>query len=47
MKTIRSINVDDKVYKDFQMYAIILNTSVSALLEKYMKNVVKKINKKN
>lgn len=46
MKKIHTFNVDDKIYKEFQMYSIMINKSVSALLEEYMKNTLKKMNKK-
>lgn len=41
MKIIRTMNVDDKIYKEFQMYALIIGKSVSSLIEEYMKKVLK------
>lgn len=46
MKKIHTFNVDDKIYKEFQMYSIMINKSVSSLIEEYMKSVLKKVNKK-
>lgn len=42
MKIIRTINVDDKIYKEFQMYALIIGKSVSSLIETYMKEILEK-----
>lgn len=47
MKKIKTINIDEKTYKDFQIYAITINKSVSSLLEEYMKEVLKGIEKEN
>lgn len=41
MKIIRSINIDSKIYKEFQMYALIIGKSVSSLIEEHMKEVLK------
>lgn len=42
MKKIKTINVDEKIYNDFQIYAIMINRSVSSLIEQYMrKNLMK------
>ena len=46
MKKIHTFCVEDKVYRDFKMYSIMVNRSVSSLLEEYMRNVLKKMNKK-
>lgn len=46
MKKIHTFNVDDKIYKEFRMYSIMINKSVSSLIEEYMKSVLKKVNKK-
>lgn len=46
MKKIHTISVDDKIYKDFQMYALIINKSVSSLMEEYMKETLKKVERK-
>lgn len=45
MKKIKTINVDDDVWKQFQIYAITINKSVSSLLEQHMKEVLKGIEK--
>jgi hypothetical protein len=45
MKKIHTFNVDDKIYKEFQMYSIMINKSVSSLIETYMKETLKKIKK--
>ena len=44
MEKVKStIYVNKEVYNRFKIYAITLNTSVSALIEKYMKEVVNKL----
>ena len=45
MKKIKTINVDEKIYKDFQIYAIMINKSVSSLIEEHMRNVLKEMKK--
>lgn len=45
MKKIKTINIDEKIYKDFQIYAIMINKSVSSLIEEYMRNVLKEMKK--
>lgn len=47
MKIIRTMNIDDKIYKEFQMYALIIGKSVSSLIEEYMKKVLQEKNKGN
>lgn len=42
MKKIHTFNVDEKIYKEFKMYALIINKSVSFMIEKYMKETLKK-----
>jgi len=42
MKKIHTINVDEKNYKDFKVYSIIIGKSVSSLIEEFMKNILKK-----
>jgi len=44
-KIIRAVNIDEKTYKDFQIYAIMINKSVSSLIEEYMRNVLKEMKK--
>lgn len=46
MKKIHTFNVDEETYKEFKLYSIMVNKSVSSLIEEYMKNVLKKMNKK-
>ena len=45
MKKIKTINIDEKIYKDFQIYAIMINKSVSSLIEEHMRNVLKEMKK--
>lgn len=45
MKKIKTINIDDDVWKQFKIYAITINKSVSSLLEQHMKEVLKGIEK--
>lgn len=40
-----SVYVDKKTYEEFRIYAIMINKSVSSLLEEYMKSVLKDIKK--
>lgn len=47
MKKIKAINIDDNVWKQFQIYAITINKSVSSLIEQYMREVLKGIEKEN
>lgn len=45
MKKIKSMSVDEKVYKKFKKYAISIRKSVSMMLEEYMRQVLE--NNKN
>ena len=45
MKKIKSMSVDEKVYKKFKKYAISIGKSVSMMLEEYMRQVLE--NNKN
>lgn len=45
MKKIKTINIDENVWKKFQIYAITLNKSVSSLIEEYMREIISKIEK--
>ena len=45
MKKIKSMSVDEKVYKRFKKYAISIRKSVSTLLEEYRRQVLE--NNKN
>lgn len=42
MKKIRTINIDEKIWKEFQLQSVILSKSVSSRLEEYMKQCVEK-----
>ena len=44
-KITRSYTIDKKTYEEFRIYAIMINKSVSSLLEEYMKSVLKKMKK--
>ena len=45
MKKIKTINSDESIYKEFQMYSIMINKSVSSLIEQYMRETLKEIKK--
>ena len=45
MKKIKTINIDEKTYKDFQIYAIMINKSVSSLIEQFMREILKDMKK--
>lgn len=45
MKKIKTINIDENVWKKFQIYAITLNKSVSSLIEEHMRQVISKLEK--
>lgn len=40
-----TLYVDRKVYQEYKMYAIMINKSVSSLIEEYMRNVLKDMKK--
>ena len=40
-----TLYVDRKVYQEYKMYAIMINKSVSSLIEEHMRNVLKEIKK--
>lgn len=40
-----TLYVDRKVYQEYKMYAIMINKSVSSLIEEHMRDVLKKIKK--
>ena len=44
-KVTRSYIIDEKIYKDFQIYAIMINKSVSSLIEQFMRETLKEIKK--
>lgn len=46
-KEVRSITIDIDIWKQFQIYAITINKSVSSLIEQHMKEVLKGIEKGN
>ena len=41
-----TLYVDRKVYQEYKMYTIMINKSVSSLIEEHMRNVLKEIKKK-
>ena len=45
MKKIKTINVDENIYKEFQMYSIMINKSVSLLIEQYMRETLEESKK--
>ena len=45
-KKIKSMCVDDKIYKDFVAYARNIGRSASSMLEQYMRHILNKTNKK-
>ena len=45
MKKIKTINIDEKTYKDFQIYAIMINRSVSSLVQQFMRETLKEMKK--
>lgn len=44
-KEVRSITIDIDIWKQFQIYAITINKSVSELVEQHMREVLKGIEK--
>lgn len=44
-RKIKSISIDEKIYNEFQLYAICIGRSVSSLIEEYMRNVLKEMKK--
>lgn len=45
MKKIKTINIDESIYKEFQMYSIMINKSVSSLIEQFMRETLKDVKK--
>lgn len=45
MKKIKSISIDDDIWYLFQKFALDNKTSVSSLIEEYMRNVLKEMKK--
>ena len=45
MKKIKTINIDENIYKEFQMYSIMINKSVSSLIEEFMRETLKDVKK--
>ena len=45
MKKIKTINIDENIYKEFQVYAIMINKSVSSLIEQFMRETLKDVKK--
>lgn len=46
MKSIRTMSVDDRIYREFQLYALLIGKSVSSLIEAYMKETLTLKNQK-
>lgn len=44
-KVTRSYTIEKKTYEEFRIYAIMINKSVSSLIEEYMRNVLKEMKK--
>lgn len=40
-----TLYVDRKIYQEYKMYAIMINKSVSSLIEEYMRNILKEMKK--
>lgn len=47
MKKIKTINIDENIYKEFQMYSIMINKSVSSLIEQFMRETLKEMKRRN
>lgn len=47
MKKRKMLYLNEKTYNDFKIFCIISNTNVSAEVEKFMKEVLDKRDKKN
>ena len=47
MKKRKMLYLNEKIYNDFKIFCIISNTNVSAEVEKFMKGVLNKRDKKN
>lgn len=45
-RKIKSMCVDDKIYKDFVAYARSIGRSASSMLEQYMRHILNKVDKK-
>lgn len=45
MKKIKTMNIDEEIYKQFRLYAISINSSVSREIEKIMKETLKTLEK--
>lgn len=44
-KVTRSYTIDEKTYEEFRIYAIMINRSVSSLIEQFMRETLKEIKK--
>ena len=44
-KVLRTYKINQKLYEEFRIYAIMINKSVSSLIEEYMRNVLKDMKK--
>lgn len=46
MKKVKALYIDDKIYNEFRLHALKINSNVSKLIEEYMKNCIKNIKTK-
>lgn len=44
-KVMRSYTIDKKTYEEFRIYAIMINKSVSSLIEEFMRETLKEMKK--
>lgn len=45
MKKIKAFRVDEELYNEFKIYTIMINSSISKELEKFMKQTLEKMKK--
>ena len=44
-KLLQPYQIDQKLYEDFRIYAIMINKSVSSLIEQFMRETLKQMKK--
>ena len=44
-KVLRTYKIDQKLYEEFRIYAIMINKSVSSLIEQFMRETLKEMKK--
>ena len=44
-KVLRTYKIEQKLYEEFRIYAIMINKSVSSLIEQFMRETLKKMKK--